>query len=320
METKIFAAGIFLLLVLNLFPGVLAQEGVQEELTEEKIAQDTMSEVFTMGQKLGAEIRLLQLEKSITRNIIVGDQVILKLKEEGKNTTELEVLITELEALKLEIQNLNPEDEDAVERFVNIKHDAIEITKEFREISRDLLDKGDRLEIAEKIKEMDKNELNQYNERIRNKIRVQNAEIIRKIFDSLGIENEELLTRIESGNATYAEVRNEIRNAIERMTPEERREAWGALKESGVRKDIAVRARIEKARLNINKRRAILLDYLKKASEKIQDPERKARVQNAIEKRSDIIQRRIDTISNRLEKTKEIRENIIERRRGGRQE
>lgn len=306
MKKQIFGISLLLLLVLSIFPAVMAEE----ELTEETIAQDTMAEVSTMDQKIGAELRLLQLEKAITRNILGGNEVIAQVEEDGKDASELEALITELEALKLELQDLNPEDEGAVEAFVNIKQEAIEISKEFREIARGLLEQGDRLAIASKIKEMDKTELQQYNEQIRNKIRAQNAEIVRKTFNSLGIENDELLTKVENGEATHEEVRNVIRNAVQAMTPEEKRAAWTTLKESGVRKDVAVRAKIEKARLNINERKAARLDWLTRASEKIQDPERKARVQSALEQRSRVIDSRIGAISNRLERTREIKQNI----------
>lgn len=311
MKKQIF--GISLLLVFSLFPAAMAQE----ELTEEAIAQDTMAEASSMDQKIGAELRLLQLERAIARNILGGNQVIAQVEENGKDATELEALITELEALKLEVQDLDPQDAGAVEAFVNIKHEAIEISREFREIARGLLEQGDRLAIASKIRAMDKTELQQYNEQIRNKIRAQNAEIVSKTFDALGIENEELVAKVENGEATHAEVRNEIRNAVEAMTPEEKRAAWTTLMESGVRKDVAVRARIEKARLNINERKATRIDYLAKASEGIQDPERKARVQLALEQRLSVIDNRIDIISNRLDRAKEIRQNIRDTRAAG---
>lgn len=313
MKKQIFGISLLLLLVLSLFPAVMAEE----ELTEETIAQDTMAEVSTMDQKIGAELRLLQLEKAITRNILGGNEVIAQVEENGKDASELEALITELEALKLEVQDLNPDDEGAVEVFVNIKQEAIEISKEFREIARGLLEQGDRLAIASKIKEMDKTELQQYNEQIRNKIHAQNAESVSKTFDALGIENDELLAKVENGKATASEVRTEIRNAVQAMTPEEKRAAWTTLKESGVRKDVAVRAKIEKARLNINERKATRLDYLNRASERIQNPERKARVQSALEQRSSVIDNRIDAISNRLDRAKEIRQNIRDRRTAG---
>ncbi len=306
MKKQIFGIGLIILLVLSLFPMVISQE----ELTEETIAQDTMVEVFTMGQKIGAEMRLLQLEKAITINILGGNEVIAQVEEDGKDATELEALITEFEALKLEIQDLDPEDEEAVEAFVNIKHEAIEISKEFREIAKGLLEQGDKLAIASRIKGLNNTELEQYNEQIRNKIYAQNAEIVSKTFDVLGIENDVLLTKIENGEVTNEEVRNEIRDALQAMTSEEKRSAWTTLKESGIRKVVAVRAKIEKARLNIFERKAKRLDYLTKATERIQDPDRKAKVQSTLEKRSSTIENRTYAISNRLEKAKEIGQNI----------
>jgi hypothetical protein len=313
MKKQMFSIGLLLLFILGLFPAAMAQEVDEGALTDDTVAQDTVEEVSSMGLKTGAELRIIQLEKAITRNILGGNEVISVVEDKGKDASGLEALLTELEALKLEVQGIDPEAEDALESFVSIKQEALEVSKEFRETARTLLEQGDRLAIAARIKEMDKTDLKQYNEQIRSRIHAQNAEIVRKTFEALGIDNEELISKVSNGEANSSEVRDEVRNAVQAMTPEERKAAWANLKESGVKKDIAVRARIEKARLNINERKATRLDYLAKASEKIKDPERKARVQSALENRSAVIDGRISAISDRLDKAKDMKQNLRNR-------
>jgi len=294
--------GIFLLTIFlfSIFPVAIAQE----DSTDDVVAEETLTEVKTMGQRLGREVRLLQLEKSITRNILIGNIVIDVIKENGDDTTELEAFVTELEALKIEISELDPEAEDAVETFVSIKEESIEITQEFRKLAKELLGEDDKLEIAEAIKDLDKENLKNYNERIRQKVHELNAEIVLKTFESFGIEDTELIQKVENGEATHAEVREAIRNAVKNMTPEERREGWTKLKESNVKRDVAARTKIETARLRINERLEKRNEYLLKATERIQDPERRERVQTHLEERSVEIQGRIDRISERLEKAR----------------
>jgi hypothetical protein len=80
---------------------------------------------------------------------------------------------------------------------------------------------------------------------------------------------------------------------------------------------VAVRAIIDKARLNVNERKATRLDYLTRASERIQDPEARARIQSALENRSAVIDSRIDAISDRLDRARETRQDTRDRRAAG---
>jgi len=304
----IFVFGLLALLLMSFFPAAHAEEETVDESSDES----TLAEASLMDTGVGAQIRLLQLEKSITRNILIGNEVIDYLQKNNTNTTELEAIITELEALKLEVQDLDPSSEDATEKFVSIKQEAIDLSKEFRDVLKELVGEGNRPLLFGKISGIDRSELDVYNEDIKNLIHSQNFEIVSKIFESLGIENDELLQQIKDGSATYADVKKVISETVKDMTPQERKEAWTEIKESGVRKEIAARAKIEKARLNINERKSIRLEYLTKASGQIKDSEVKARVQASLEKRSGIVDARIERISGRLEKIQEARQNIRE--------
>jgi hypothetical protein len=292
----------------------------ETELTEEDISESTMEEVSSMNTKPGAEVRLLQLEKSITRNILAGQEVIDRIAEKGNDTSELEAIITELEALKLEVQSLDPNSENAVEEFVNIKQEAIELVKEFREKAKELIEEGYRLALGQRIRNMNMTEIKEYNLRIRARIHSLNAEIVSKTFIALGIDNPELIDKVKSGEATFAEVKDEVKTTLQAMTPEERKAAWSNLKESGVKKDVAARARIEKARLKINERKANRMEWMTKAANRIQDADKRARVQATLEKRTQLVDNRIARIENRLDKAQAIRQNLKDKVAGGGQE
>jgi hypothetical protein len=170
-----------------------------------------------------------------------------------------------------------------------------------------MLDEGDRAEIANSLNEIDRTELQSYNEQIKNQIHTYNSEKLTEIFETFGIENDELLAEVENGEATLIEVRTEIRSALSEMTPEERQDTWTTLKEADLRRDIVVRQRIDNARLQVKERQSTRLQWLEKASENIQDPARKERVQNRLEVRSTVVDNRADRISNRLEKREAFR-------------
>jgi hypothetical protein len=303
-----FVFSMLALLLLSFFPVAVAEEDIEE--TDDMLAQETLAEASGMYHGTGAEVRLLQLEKAITRNIILGNKIIAYLQGNNTNTTDLEAIVTEFEALKLEVQDLDPSSENATEDFVNIKQESIELSKEFRDTLRALIGKDNGPLLEGEIQQVDWSEIEEYNAEIKSKIHEQNAQIVGKLFESLGIENDELLEKVRNGEATFAEVRDVVAAAVKDMTPEERKEAWTELKEDGVRKMIAVRAKIEKARLNINERKATRLEFLTEASGQIKDPAVKARVQAALEKRSGVVDARIEKLSGRLEKIQEARQDI----------
>ena len=58
-----------------------AEEEEEEEEEEIEDEEETEEEVEVMRTKKGAEVRLLQLEKAITRNILFGEEVIAKVEE-----------------------------------------------------------------------------------------------------------------------------------------------------------------------------------------------------------------------------------------------
>ena len=197
---QLFGAGLIALLLISIFPAVVAVTGTEDS--------QTLSLVSSMEDKTGKEIRLMQLEKAITRNIVAGKVAIEKVKANDIDASELEVILTELEALRLEVKSINPEEEGAVETFVNIKNEAMELSKEFKEIAADLLAQDDITAIENEVN--DNPELQEYKLRIKEKIQLKNKESVQKTFDSIGIKNEVLLAKIKNGGVTLAEVKNQI--------------------------------------------------------------------------------------------------------------
>ena len=63
----------------------------------------------------------------------------------------------------MEVQAADPYSEDAVEVFVDLKSDAIRLTKEYREAAKDLLSDEKYLQIRERIRNMIENILKNFN-------------------------------------------------------------------------------------------------------------------------------------------------------------
>jgi hypothetical protein len=97
-----------LMLMVPLASYALADDADDTQQDEIEINEETQKEIEIMSDHLGAQIRLLQLEKAITKNIAKGNEVIAALKEADINTTILEAILAELELVKEEVQSADP--------------------------------------------------------------------------------------------------------------------------------------------------------------------------------------------------------------------
>lgn len=116
-----------LVVMLLAFAGMVFAENETVNQTEEDLT------VFNYIH--GAEVRLLQLEKVILRNIEVGAEVVGEL-----NSTEAEDILVEMNALldRIKELDLNQSSESLAEEYVAIKDEARTLSKEFRDLTRGL--------------------------------------------------------------------------------------------------------------------------------------------------------------------------------------
>mgnify|MGYP000192954539 CR=1 FL=1 len=187
---KIVGIMIVLVLMASLTPLALADEAGESEV---EIDAETYNEVEAMEYPYGAEIRLLQLEKAVTKNIVKGEEIVSVLKESGYNTTELETILAELELLLEEVQSADANSTNATQEFVDLKHDAIELTKEFRDALHELIDDDMADGLQERIREMTCEQVQNLTTKIQNRIRHYNRNQLHRLFGIIGEANESLL-------------------------------------------------------------------------------------------------------------------------------
>lgn len=254
--------------------------------TEDVVDETTAEEIKVMSNGIGAEIRLLQLEKRITRNILVGNEVIAAVEEAGEETSELEAIISEMELLKKEVQEADPTAEDAAKIYVDLKSDAIDLSQQFREKANDLLGEQERVQIRERVREMSNDEITGLQEKIQNRIRTYNTEQVKSMFEIAGITDEALLAKVENGEATKAEIKEALRTALQGMDKDEKKAAMIEMKEQGIKRNVFQMNAVEQARLNnaVRKEERLTnrLNKLGNAEDKVQE-----RLQERIQERID---------------------------------
>lgn len=222
-------------------------ETEDDEDETEEAENETEEETETMNTPYGAEVRLLQLEIAIDRNILKG----LKIAEEAENATELQAIIEEMKALKTEVQNADPSAEDAVQVFVDLKKDARDLSKKFRDAARALIKEDKRAAIKEKIKNLENKELK---EKVRAKIRAFNAQRMQDLYSTLGL-GEDIVEKIRNGNMTAKEARDQMKEALKTMTKEEMSELYQQMKEKKIERRVEAKAKLAELKEQFSERK-----------------------------------------------------------------
>ena len=218
---------------------------IDNETEELDIDNVTIKEIEIMNNSLGAEIRLLQLEKAIIKNLLKGEMAVEVLTGLDYNTTGLEEILSEMKNLLDDVKAINTSSNDSVQLFVEIKIKAVNLTKQFRETIRELLD-GEKLkEIRERIREMISEDLENCSKMIRNKIKQFNRNQLYKLYGIIGEANSSFVNEYLNGNISVAELKLQISKTINQMNKERKYEIFSEIKEGNIKKKIHAKISFE---------------------------------------------------------------------------
>ena len=273
---KILGITMVLLLATSMVPLTLADE-----------AEDTQQdEVKIMNDQLGAQIRLLQLEKAITKNILKGEEVVSVLKESEYDSTELEAILAELELLKGEVQSADSNSTNATQIFVDLKSDAVELTKDFREALKELLDEKTIEELRERVREMVCEQVQNLSQQIQNRTRQFNRNQLHKIYEIIEETDSFLIDEYQNGNVTREQVKQQVSKKINEMTKEKRYQVFSELKEGSIRERIQAIVCVEDAAEKFQERKEVRLTNRLRSAQNIDDDqigtEMEQRMQNRL--------------------------------------
>lgn len=258
---------------------------------------ETQEEVEIIKDHTGASIRLLQLEKSILGNIIKGEEAVSFLKESGYNTTELEAILAELELLMDEVQSADPNSTDAVQTFIDLKSDAIELTKEFRETVQELLDEATVEQLRLRIREMVSEQVQNLTKRIQNHIRLYNRNQLHRIYGVIGEFDNSTINEYKNGNITKEQVKNQISKMVNNITKAKKYQIFSELKEEKIRMTVQAKACVENATDNFQERKEMRLRNRIQNAQKIVDSPVRAEMQNRMTVRMNNLSAAISKLS-----------------------
>ncbi|MFA6064835.1 MAG: hypothetical protein WC746_03255 [archaeon] len=248
MIVKKFALAALLLVILAALPMAFAED------TNFVIDANTAQEIKVMTTPFGAEVRLLQLEKSVTKNVLIGAKVveIIQKNHPDSNVSEAQNILNLMESLVSDIQNvtLSTDKNTQVAEFIAMKNEATTLSKQFREATAPALDSNDKKEIKDAVEGLDKTELKAINEEIKQAIRSNNAQTIEALLQKMGVTNPELIQKIADGNASAGQVKQALMNAYRDLNGEQKQIAGAKIKEGAIKRMIAEKEIFLKANKN----------------------------------------------------------------------
>tara|TARA_Y100000310_G_scaffold345603_1_gene467136 strand:- start:3678 stop:4796 length:1119 start_codon:yes stop_codon:yes gene_type:complete len=271
----------------------------------EDVDEETEDEVEVMETSKGAEMRLLQLERRITRAVLHMESVIefLEGKEEVSESVipELQGIVVLCNELLEEVKLISPErgNEGSVKAFVEIKKEAIDLVHDFRKLAGSELTREDRKSLKLKFDSIDRAKLKDLKEEIENKRDMVHADKLRRLLEHLGTTDEDLLALpddVESGAINIKKALRAIRAAYGELSNEEKE----ALRER-LQND-KKKSRIEHVR-SLLKAKEARLDRLSERAEKRSDRLR----DHGFDRAADKLKERAERLDDASDKINEFR-------------
>jgi hypothetical protein len=206
---------------------------------------ETEREVGIMNNSLGAQIRLLQLEKALLTNILKGVMTVQVLKGLNVTTSELEEILENLSDVLDAVRAVDPTANDSVLVFVQLKNDSRNLTKQFRDTLRSLLDNETIAMIKEQLKNMTSDELQNCSMRLRHWIRQFNHNQLYRLYGIIGETNTSVINDYINGNISLDLVKLQLHKMVNQMTKEKRHMIFSEVKEENIKKKIHTQAMLE---------------------------------------------------------------------------
>lgn len=177
----------------------------------EEIDEKTKSEVRIMSYPFGAKVRMLQLERALTKNILMAEFIISNLN--GTNTTELLSVLDEMKILKQEIQNISYDQNASAlaEHFIDLKKDSTELSKDFKDKLYVLVSPEQLSELKQKLASLREN-MTEINEEVRNMVHEYNEKRVDTIVNKTCAVRNQIASKIKSGEVNATGIMLGIRN------------------------------------------------------------------------------------------------------------
>lgn len=238
MKIKKLLMLFFVMTLVISLPLAIAEDETTDDSTTLK---EDEAEIVNETTSYGAEVRVLQLQKAISRNIVAGEEVLEAVKDTitDEDKTKAQEIIDTLKTLKTETEEFNYEEEADVlaELYVSLKKDARDLGKEFRDLTKDYLKDIDMQQLRKRIQEKNQKNSQVLSEKIKEKRQADREERLLALLNRLGIEDEEVIAKIKAGELNIGQARSALVKATKGLSKEKREQALEKVKTEKTKRD-----------------------------------------------------------------------------------
>lgn len=243
-----------ILILMAAFLLSLASFGLAD--ADPEVTQADFNDTVIFGNPQGVEVRFLELEQQITKNVENGLDIIevIELNHSNFNTSRLYEIIDELELLLDEIQSLNLSDNmtDFTEDFLIIKAESRALIKEFRTTVHVVLDVQEVPAVKEQIQSQEHERVQAIESQIKKAKHEYNAQRLRTYLNLFGEQDEALVSRVRMGQSSKDEIVEYTSEVYSLLDSEEKATVSQKMTEQSLKAQIHSKASMTQIRSNMN--------------------------------------------------------------------
>ncbi len=282
------------------------------------LAQDTTDkEVKDMTTPYGATVRMLQLQASVEKNLAAGEAALTAMQAmQGVDASELEAILAEMNVLKQEIQDIDLDDspEELAQQFVELKNDAIDLTKQFRETSQTMLTTEQKNQVKNVVQQANKNENKQIREQIKELKNQYNSEKLGTLLNKTGIKADDLLGKVRQGQLNMSELKNQLKQKTGNLTKDQSEKLQFQVKEQALKQKVMVAAVKDKVAYNqLERETNRVQNRLEKAQELNLSDDAQTKMHARIEKNEQKQEMIMNRTQDRIEKVEAHTDKMIDK-------
>jgi hypothetical protein len=206
---------------------------------------ETEHEIGIMNTSLGAEIRLLQLEKAIMTNLLKGVMTVQVLQGLDVNTTQLEGILADLRDVLNDVRAADPSNNTSVQVFVELKNESRNLTKQFRDTIRALLDNETIQAIKGRLQNLTSDELQNCTMKIHYRIRQFNSNQLYRLYGIIGETNTTLINEYLNGNITFNQTKFQLHKMMNQLNKEKRYMVFSECKEENITRKVQAHSSLD---------------------------------------------------------------------------
>ena len=211
----------------------------------------TEHDLMIMGSGLGAQIRLLQLEKALLTNLLEGAMVVQVLKGVNISTASLEAILDDMHTVLVEVRAVNASANDTVQQFIELKNESRELTKEFRETLHAVVTNGTIQVIKNRLRDLSSlsnDELHNCTMRIHLKVRQFNAIQLYRLYGIIGETNTTLINAYINGDLSLNQTKLQVHKIVNQLTRAEQQQIFSQMKDDDIRRKVQSHASLDEYR------------------------------------------------------------------------